>query len=405
MNILVIAHYFSPSILVGSFRPTYWANYLASHPGISVSVLTAVPSNGSDECERDRSCRVHRINSEHSVIVTRDSENWWLEAYRERLDKLLQDHSFDIAIFTAGPFFYLKLGLRLRKIHQIPYIVDFRDPWYLDERMRWRSKGGILRQIKRRIEVKRVGYLESSIVKNSLAVINVTQGLTDLYQQRYKKFSGVDFITIENGYDDSLLSDHTVTAPPPQQGKVLCVGILGKFGYYDEGHVKRLVQALVDFKSKSKVEFQLHHWGEDSDITFRIAEEHGLESTVFCQNPVSYQQGLQNIQQMSILVLNHRDRVSRGTKIYDYILINRPVLAFVHKDSEIARFLSQFSGSYIVENAVDVVEAIDDVLTAGQRHLGQDIAVDQYSRRASADKLLAYLNNRLQTKPESPCIS
>jgi glycosyltransferase involved in cell wall biosynthesis len=111
---------------------------------------------------------------------------------------LLESTQFDAILSTAPPYTAHLIGLSLKKRYQIPWIVDFRDPWVTNESLlpfqpKWR----------RALDMR----MEASCVKSADLVLCNTDWQRGVMTERYENLPPAKFVTLTNGFDD--------VEPPP----------------------------------------------------------------------------------------------------------------------------------------------------------------------------------------------
>jgi len=395
MKIAIISHFFSPYSLIGAKRSTYMANYLYNS-GDDITVLKASDSfYGSDIDKKKHEKPPYNIinisiDSKSTSFKEKNSKAW-LQTYKEKIEKIVSEEEIAMLYFSGGPFFYFTLGPYFWKKFKIPYCLDFRDPWYLDKRQIRVDKGDIKRKLITLYKKKKLQFIESYVVKYATYIINVTPSITNLYKQQYHSLDQSKFITITNGYDDHEL-EYFKAEPNSTMEDSFNIGILGKFGYYNIQHVKELLFALKDLEQQ-QVKIKLYQWGEDISYIQEVATQYQVSQLVELKQPDDYLASLQFMSKMNCLVLNNRDKFSRGTKIYDYIFLNKPIIAFISKDSEIADFLLKFKNSFIVETKKDFLGAIRTILNNNLTYLDTDRDLARFSRKSSMKQLHHYLHS------------
>jgi glycosyltransferase involved in cell wall biosynthesis len=122
---------------------------------------------------------------------------WYFPATRTGR-RLLQNAEFDAILSTSPPHTDHLIGLSLKKKYQIPWIVDFRDPWVNNESLvpsqpKWR----------RELDVR----MEASCVMSADLVLCNTDWQHGVMCERYQKLPRGKFVTLTNGFDD--------VEPPP----------------------------------------------------------------------------------------------------------------------------------------------------------------------------------------------
>ena len=96
---------------------------------------------------------------------------------------------------------------------------------------------------------------------------------------------------------------------------------------------------------------------------------------------------------MDCLITNQRDTISIATKVYDYIYIDKPIVAFINEDSADADLLCQFKHSFIVNSKESFINAITRISSDSIAFLDENLYKERYCRRAAMDVLLPYIEN------------
>src|SRR5690606_38588258 len=121
-------------------------------------------------------------------------------------------------------------------------------------------------------------------------------------------------------------------------------------------YAKALMNAVISLSETYPVTVYLVGKKEDEFKEY-IQNDHKNVS-IIQTGYISYTEGLKILANCHILVLNNRSPNSHGTKIFDYIALNKPIIAFIHQESEIADLLQPFDNSFIVTNEFECQEAI-----------------------------------------------
>ena len=243
LRVLIIAHAFPPSAEVGGSRIARFCKYLPEF-GVQPVVLTVqnrfherldhtilVPptirvirtlqyrtpldwyaswksrrsaansrrDNDRPKAQRPRAETRGRLRQYLlSVLLFPDQYwGWYLPATRTGR-RLLQTAEFDAVISTAPPPTALLIGLSLKMKYQIPWIVDFRDPWVDNESLPSSQPKWCQEQRLR---------MEANCVMSADLVVSNTGWQHRVMCERYQNLPREKFVTLTNGFDD-------VQAPP-----------------------------------------------------------------------------------------------------------------------------------------------------------------------------------------------
>jgi hypothetical protein len=74
------------------------------------------------------------------------------------------------------------------------------------------------------------------------------------------------------------------------------------------------------------------------------------------------------------------------------LFLNKPIFAFVLKESEIWDLLSKYKNTYLIENTNDFINAIDDLKNSEDWSVIQKDELHKYSRKFQMDILITEIN-------------
>jgi glycosyltransferase involved in cell wall biosynthesis len=376
LNLLLITFSFPPAGGVGVLRALSLAKYLPES-GVRVDVLTArnAPAVGKDlsllqqvpsEVEVHRSWTLDLpfwLRKSVKKVVTGgkakpasaastqagkgagnplkqfignlllpDPQVGWLPfAFPAAVD-IIRKRSIDAVVITVPPFSSVRLATRLRKVFpSLPIVVDFRDEWLtttLD-----------LVSFNSNSRARMVAHkAEAEAVRDSTAVVLVTEAARRELQTRYPGVPKQKFVYIPNGYD---------TAPPTMQSapalsrkpleKVVLTYIGTVYGSTAPGTFVEAVKSLPDaLRSKLRIRFIGH-------IETPAYREQllSLGETVELKGFVPQSEALAAIRDTDYLLLITHDRINVAAKFYDYLGGGKPILGAVHRDGDVRRLLEE----------------------------------------------------------------
>ncbi|HSQ34849.1 MAG TPA: hypothetical protein VLQ89_02550, partial [Candidatus Binatia bacterium] len=177
--------------------------------------------------------------------------------------------------------------------------------------------------------------------------------------------------------------------------KVLRLAIWGKFSPYHPDHPSILIAAVAALAAEIPVE--IHHFGAVAAETAlaEAAAGCGLANAVHFHGPCEYEAGMGLLAAMDVMVLNHRSPLLVGTKVYDAIRMNRPVLAFCRPGDALARLLRPFRYAYPVASVTATVAALRDLARQRPGCLDPGLDPELFSRRRQGEKILPLLASLL----------
>lgn len=376
-NILIISAFFEPSSLVGAKRMSYFANFLKKYANISVIKLSNSFYSNISNKKLDDSLKIYEIESNYKNKYMQFFN--WLN-WKNKIEYVIKKENIDLLIFSGGPFFYFTLAPIIKMKYNINYVLDFRDPWFIN--INYKSK----KSLKDKIKIKAEKY---PVEKASL-IINVTSSLTEKYEKTYGNNDSGKFITVYNGYDESRLNK--IIKKINVDFETFKLGIFGKFSYYKKSDVSILCSGIK--KLSNKIQIKVYHIGRKEEYFIKQVKKYGLENQFKFCGIKDYKDGINFLQEMNALILNNRSKDALGTKIFDYLYLNKPILGFVDDNYLIDSFLSQYNNYFNVRSEERFVKALEKIKKKRILHLDYDLEnKNLYSRKSQSEKLLNYLED------------
>jgi glycosyltransferase involved in cell wall biosynthesis len=380
-KILIVSYYFYPCSLIGAKRISYITNYLANKD-IDVTILKAdnVYYDSYIDSSLKLDSRVEVLDVKNIKLYKNIFQPIYLFfKFKKHLDRLLRNDKYDLLYFSGGPFFYFPLGAVSKFKFKIPYILDFRDLWIAGKFVKLNWKGKLIRKME--------NIFEKYSASHSNAIISVSPNIAKLYKQYLTVKSPSKVFMVLNGYNNEELpsSNEKVRI----EHDLIRIGIFGKFSTYELDHVDILIKTMKQWKEVQRIE--IHHVGLIEQEFIKLIGNHNLNQNFIFTGYKNYYQGIVYMQKMDFLILNNRSTYGIGSKTFDYLYLNKPILAFLDPKYENWDFLSQFKSMYLIQKPLDLVDAIKDLLKKEDWTVIDRADLKQYSRKYQTDKLYKYL--------------
>ena len=373
MNVLIVAPSFPPDESVGTLRMASLVRYLLKQRDIHIWVLT--------DTKKKEPVLEGIAYSYVAAIYEGGYRAWFREntkRYKQAFCGMISQEKPDLVLISGGPFFTFRLS-PIAKKHGIPCILDFRDPWVFDKRER-KGRAWLKATISKLIKLP----MERRAIWHADRVVTVTRGWMETFQRYYplcrKKFS-----VIMNGYDDDRLKSLHIPQQKKEQGMRL--GVFGKIFYYSQRYSDVFLDALkaetVPVVQIGDREPQVNDWLGKHGLP-----ESAIESTGFIQ----YEKGMEQLAQMDAFLIIDSRKDALGTKVYDYIYLNKPILFVGPKDSVLAALVGSLKNGYVCASAEEVTAAIRCIRTnPGQPDTEADVLA--YARSVQNQKWLELIRD------------
>ncbi|MFL2060976.1 glycosyltransferase [Marinilactibacillus psychrotolerans] len=396
MKILIVSPYFPPYSGVGVIRISSLVRYMLEL-GYDITVLQNRfdKSNNSPENSEDFS---NKIKTHEVDIVEKGKpiENFRRceKKYREAFNEIMGRHKFDCVLITAGPFYTLPLCKLSKKYYHTPCIIDFRDLWIFDIR----SIKKFLRP--RSIIGKMFFYpVEKTAIKYADKIITVTDGWCNILRRVYPKYKQkID--VIYNGYDDSYLNqkvikENNVFLNNEVYRDTYKIVSFGKLSYYSKEYSLTFFEAIKKIESQYPT-IKIFQIGlpekQTEDVLDKTAFDKGkFINTGFCD----YREGIANLLLADICILVDIRKQSIGTKIYDYIYANKPVIYIGKQKTFLSNFVSSLKNGFSCQTETQVIDAINYIIDNRIDHLTERNEYKLYSRSRQNQNYVKLLDDLL----------
>lgn len=244
-------------------------------------------------------------------------------------------------IYTSAPPFSTHLaGWWLRRKTGAPWVAEFRDPWTDNP---WKP-----RHVRTSLSDVLERKLERRCLHSANLVVAVSEGIERV--MRPKMIGREDhLILVRNGIDQ--LSPPESRARPAGPYRIVHVGSF--YHGRDPRPFLRGLAALRTTRSLTPDEMEVQlvgqcRWFDGVSIEQEV-EALGLADLVRFQDWVPHAAAQQLVNSADLLLLlaqNQPDQVPN--KLYEYLGVRRPILAFVDPEGESARMLEQIGGHFVL---------------------------------------------------------
>lgn len=393
----MIAYYFPPAGVVGSFRVAKFVKYLRQF-GWEPVVLTVREDCYSPAVWLDyellnrnipEDVHIYRTRTWYSKIVN-DEGIKWLPFLLPKLVQVIRKEHPCLLYFTGGPFFPLIAAPLMKAFFGLPYVIDLRDPWRLAHRKTPpRGVKAYLGQLLARLA-------EPIVVKHAAKVVCATEQMCKEYREEYRYLPSQRFVTITNGYDPDDFSE-----VKPFRFADITVVYTGKFrtseAFRDPLPFFKALRILRE--RGRKVHFV--HVGNLEEEVMNLAKSVGVQDLVEFVGPRPYKEALAYAKGADVLLLIGGGQKSEQTsKIFDYIGCKRPILALTSRDTEIAKVLKEIPNVIVIENIVpEIIADAIEKMCFGRQKVEQTPNFDEkYHRRTLTGLLSKVFDEALKTE-------
>lgn len=269
---------------------------------------------------------------------------------------------FDLVYFSNTVFLTMPLGRYWQRKYNIPYVLDFQDPWLNDyyERTGITPPGG---KLKYTIANGLAKVLEPFSLKDVSHITSVSPDYPQVLMRRYPWLKPEQFTVLPFGgpeKDFEILPDLNIQQSifDPNDGYKHWVYV-GRGGNDMAFSLNSLFAAIQQHRQQNPEPWhniKLHFVGTKYSIFDQnkeieaIAASYGLDDIV-TEYPqrIPYFEALQVLKDShSILIIGSDDPGYSASKIYPCILARKPMLAIVHQNSLVVKVIQDCNAGQVV---------------------------------------------------------
>lgn len=387
MNILMICYYYPPLMDVGSkrsvafsvnFKKHGWQPYVISvrNPdkhyctvgkdappaGIAVeytySVCNVYHILGKLHGILARVLRLAKIHLGRNylldIVCIPDIFFGWIPLTVVKGIRSIRKNAVDVIYVSCSPFSSAIIGILLKKLSGKPLVVDFRDPFALNELSMifetpaWRAKWN--------------RATEAWVIKAADLFIVNTEEVKTAYIAQYPVSRG-KIHAVTNGFDYRFLVDEELAKF--EKFTVIYAGLFYFFDKRNDMHTDAFFSGLSVLKRRNQISrenFQFLYFGEDRLKFGEIGRRFSIEDLLVCGPRKPYAEILQDIKRSHLQLL----RISKpmiSTKLFEGIALNIPFLATI-PEGEVEELVRKYSpASYVITeySPEKIADAILDV--------------------------------------------
>ena len=314
-----------------------------------------------------------------------DPRMFWIRPSIKYLSHYLNENDIDAIVSTGPPHSMHLIALGLKKrFPDIKWIADFRDPWtdidFYDKLKltNWADK--------------KHKKLEREVLSKANHVVTVTPR----WQEEFANIANRSIDLVYNGFDHIDFENLSPDVDPKFS--------ISHFGSFNkdrnpEGLWIALNKMLIEIPElKEYLSIQLI--GQTDDSIIQSIKKAGLDKFLTCTDFLPHNKGVALLKKSQVLLLPINNAPNAmgiiPGKMYEYIALNRPILAIGPPESDSAKIISE-TNSGICKNFEDV-EGITSTLQIYYNRFKEETlttslkSYQKYSRKNQTANLVKLLN-------------
>ncbi len=324
---------------------------------------------------------------------------WWavpqgVEIYRR--------DPYDLIYSTSPHATAHSIASALQKKMAVPWVMDFRDPWY--EEPPEPGTPWLVHQYARKTEAR--------YIQQANAVVSTTNELSDSFKRRYPQVSE-KFCTIYNGYDETDFV-HIEQKKEPQSSTFTMIhaGSVND-NFRDPRPLFDTLGKLINNGKLSAEEIRIEFYGPGqfahSDAMAESIRQNELQSSVSFHERIPYHEALEKMAKADLLLLLQASEDTRSlipAKLFEYLRTQTPVFALVQSGAS-SDLITNLSAGWAIDpkDPMALEEAVATAIELWRAtHLAQNCCelgqIKQYSRQTLSKQLAQLFDSVVQTYRE-----
>lgn len=438
-KVLILAYDFPPYVSVGGLRPSYWyENFkkMGLFPIVVTRNWNPIHSSDLDYIQPSKTKEVEIEETEKGILIktpykinlsnrlTLKGKNdpfsnllkklstgwneigqWFLplgtkyELYKAA-DNFFKKNRVNVIIATGEPFVLFKYASKLSKKFNIPWVADYRDPWSQNTS---RRKGLFFRYF--------TPILEKKYLKNVSFISTVSEFFSFKIKELVKN---KPFVIIPNGYDENIFTSYTKTIQNNDTLTISLAGII--YEYHPYKLFLNVISDYLEINSNRKVRIHFYGISNKKEIYSIIEQRGNLKDSIKIFPKIPNNQLVQELSKSNILLL-FNDYSIMGTKIYDYLALNRKIILCFENDEEAnllkkrcfnykpikglseslqADLIRKTNSGIIVKDREHLHKVLDDLCHEFEEKgyiENHTVGAEMYSRKVQTEKLVRKLKS------------
>ena len=184
---------------------------------------------------------------------------------------------------------------------------------------------------------------------------------------------------IYNGYSETRKLPQNVYEKSPD---TVDICFLGKLAYYSPASAGLVLGAVSSLRKKG-YPFRIVHIGEKEELGALLAKAELPAEALLEVGPLPYGKALSAAENADIFcaVINYPEGL--GTKVFDYIYLNRPLVAVAPPGSEFEELISAAENGFVCQTSGQVEAALEKIVLEKIKTLTDNTAFSEgFSRTA-----------------------
>ncbi len=371
LKVLVIAYYFPPMGLSGvqrtlkfvkylkdyNWEPTvittndvgYFAHDLSLQKELEENNVRVVRVGGKDPnsvlskfgtIKLPREFIRKAFNKISQTLFIPDNKISWAKRAYEKAEELLNQESFDVVFVTAPPFSSSYVFSQLKKKHDIPLVIDYRDLWFESYFAFYPTP--FHKAANKKLEYKTLQAADRVIVTN--------RKIKEKLLNDFQFLTHNDVVIISHGFDPE---DFQKTGTIPKHNDRMILTYSGIFMVYNSPeYLLKAFKVLSVERPDIAKNIELHFVGFLRKENKKLIKKLGLQEFVYDHGYVDHIEAVKKLKYSDVLwmMVGRRKNIESilPGKLYEYAGAKKPILACM-PDGAAKDAVTEYPASFICE--------------------------------------------------------
>ncbi|MFO8144592.1 MAG: glycosyltransferase [Candidatus Syntrophosphaera sp.] len=298
----------------------------------SLDPMALTPKTGSRKS--GKASKLYMNTPEKMKLLVRraypiDNKIGWVPFLLQAGREALAETAYDLIYVSLGPFSSALGAYQLSRESGIPLVLDLRDYWNLLSDYKLQAT-----PLHRKFSL----YWEEKVYRHASLIVTATKGIGEDAARHFGEELAKKMLTVYNGWDEEDFQD----LPALQKQKGFTFAYFGAI--YARRTLKHFYAALKRLREENSLPENTRVWLVGN--FFREANEEiknsGISDIIEIIPQLEHNAALANMQAADALLLVINSSSPRGTltsKIFEYLRVQKPILAMVPRHKEAAGLL------------------------------------------------------------------
>lgn len=406
-NALLITYYFPPQIASAVFRAYSFFKYLPLY-GWNLFILTVLENKINDFQKKTDNSKIFRSfhfdTKKHFSVLGRfplflaipDNHIGWVPFAFLKSIHIIKSKKIELVLTSSYPWSASLIGLLIKKVLKLPWIIEFRDPWI--NIIMGHRKNKFIDYINSKLERK--------VLDNSDNIVVTTEQTKDYYLKKYPHLDNNKFSVIYNGFDEDQLRSLSTVKNDTGKFTIVYGGVIQENLYRNPKFFLQALSELVKEKKMPRDKLSLIFIGCGSYVKkaeFQsFMENTGIKENFKIIESVEQPIALEYFSKADILLLLQQDsfyNMCVPTKTFEYLALGKTIFCLTPQESETASLVKKYNPYSIVVDFSDRAEIKNRLLELYNKWQDNKIKpyIDQefialFNRKHQAEQLAAVFN-------------